>query len=100
MSEEKTYVKGFNAFKKHEKAPSFVLGKLAIGLNEFFKFAQESKKYHRDYNGKPQLYVDILMGKDDKLKFTLDTWQPNQQPDPKAINKDFDETPKDDDLPF
>jgi hypothetical protein len=48
---ERVYPKGLIAFKPHEKAPSFVLGKVCITLNDLIAWCKENPQHLTDYKG-------------------------------------------------
>lgn len=57
---DKIYPKGVVAFKPHEKAPSFVKGTVMITLPDLREWLNgEGKQYLGEYNGKPQLKLQI-----------------------------------------
>lgn len=91
MSKEKIYVNGFRTFKKHEKAPSFVLGTLVITPNDFIRWLKENESYLTEYKGSKQLRCQILEG-DKGIYFVVDTYK-SEQGGTKI-------SPKTDDLPF
>ncbi len=74
---DKIYVKGFKTFKKNERAPDFIHGKLLISLKEFNEFAnsKEVESYLQDYNGNKQLPITILKRKDGTIGFEVDTYK-------------------------
>lgn len=76
---EKIKVGGLMAFKKHDKAPSFVKGSLVITIEDFKKFVNENQNYLRDYNGKKQLRIQVTEG-NYGLEYSVDTYGLNPQP--------------------
>ena len=99
MENEKIYVKGLNTFTKNPNAPEFVLGKLCIVPNELIAWMKSPEIAGRltEYNGQKQLRCDVVMGKDGKIKFTIDTWKPAaKEPEPTKQEKFNDPN----DLPF
>ena len=105
MASGKIYPKGVKGFQRHEKAPDFVLGKLIIDPRELVDWLKtdEGKGALKDYNGKPQLNLQILKGKTGNfLNFEVDTWEKGQstsspkQEEPKQTSKYVDES----DMPF
>ena len=88
MSKEKVYPKGIMTFPKHEKAPDFVLGSVAITMNDLVKFCKDNEQYLSEYKGEKQLKLNILQG-DKGIYFTVDTYKKGQS-----------EGQQDDDLPF
>ena len=79
---EKLFVKGFRTFAKREGSPSFVLGALVITLDEFKEFINgEASQYLSDYEGKKQLRIDILEGKDGRINFQVNTYKKESKDD-------------------
>jgi hypothetical protein len=73
---EKLFVKGFRTFAPRQGAPDFVLGSLVITIAEFKDFVNgEAREYITEYEGKPQLRVDILNGKDGRVNFAVNTYK-------------------------
>ena len=73
---ERIFVKGFRTFAKREGSPDFVLGSLLITIDEFKEFINgEGKQYLSDYDGKKQLRLDILEGKDGRVNFQVNTYK-------------------------
>ena len=109
---EKIYPKGIVGFAPNEKAPEFVLGTLAITLEDFKEWVNgEGKQYLADYKGKKQLKLNVLKSsKDNGVYFTVDTYKPKPKQDGEPIHRaraeaenypQQDNAPvTDDDLPF
>lgn len=57
--------------EKHEKAPSFVMGGLALKLDSIKEFAEQAKEYAND---KGYVRYQITQNKDWKYSITLDTY--------------------------
>jgi hypothetical protein len=73
---ERIFVKAFRTFAKREGSPDFVLGSLLITIDEFKEFINgEGKQYLSDYDGKKQLRLDILEGKDGRVNFQVNTYK-------------------------
>jgi hypothetical protein len=74
---DKIYVDGFRGFKKHDKAPDFVLGTLIITLKEFGEFLKkkEIEPFFTEYEGKKQLKISVLRSKDGGLSFQVDQYK-------------------------
>jgi hypothetical protein len=72
---KRIYVEGFRTFAKNVKAPDFVLGGMVITLDEFYSFIDKHTDLLTDYQGKKQLKLQILRGKDGRVNFTVDTWK-------------------------
>lgn len=77
MNKKQTiYVKGIVTFTKNEKQPDFVLGNGVITINQLIEFCNgEAAEYMTEYKGEPQLRVQFIMGKDGKVKITVDTYR-------------------------
>jgi hypothetical protein len=73
---DKVYPKGLFTFAKNEKAPDFVLGSLVITLDDFKAWLNgDGKQWLTDYQGKKQLRLSILKGRDGKVNFEVDTYR-------------------------
>lgn len=65
MAEKKIYPQGIMCFKKHDKAPDFVLGSMVISLSKFKEWVNsEGKDLLTEYKGDKQLRLQVLSGKD------------------------------------
>jgi len=73
---EKKYIQGFRTFPANRNAPDFVLGELVVTPDDFFQFCSENKEHMTEYQGKKQLRISILKGKEDSVQFRLNTWKP------------------------
>jgi hypothetical protein len=92
MATEKVYAAGIRTFAKNEKAPSFVLGTIVITFEELGAWIKgEGKEYLTEYQGKKQLRLQVLDGKD-RLTIQVDTFKPSKK-------EEKVEEPSDD-LPF
>jgi hypothetical protein len=101
--EEKIYIKGINTFEKNAKAPDFVLGNGVITIDDFKEFINSNQQHLTEYQGKKQLRFQITMGKDNKVKFTVDTYKPTAKTEPTAqqnVNEDMGTKLPTDGLPF
>lgn len=75
MAEPKVYPKGIMTFPKHEKAPDFVKGSIAITLEDLREWLKgDGAQYLTEYNGKKQLKLQILDGQKG-LYLTVDTYK-------------------------
>lgn len=72
---EKIYPQGLRTFAKHPNQPDFVLGTLVITLDDLKEWVEgEGKQYLTEYNGKKQIRLQILQGKD-KVNLQVDTYK-------------------------
>jgi len=98
MAEEKNFAEGF-VFKRNEKAPEFVVGKLSVKVDEAITWLKNNTK-----NG----WVNIDVKKSQKGNFymELDTWEnpnANNTTAKEAVAKKAEvlsDSENDDDLPF
>ena len=96
MANDKVFPKGIVTFAKNEKAPSFVLGSMVINLSDFKAWVNgDGRQYLTDYKGSPQLRLQVLQGKENRLSIQVDTYKPKPKED--DINPPPDENS---DLPF
>lgn len=93
------YPEGVRTFKKHEKAPEFVLGTVIITPNELFKWLKENPQYLTDYKGEKQIKLQCLKKKDGGITFTVDTYKPKEKPPIEVLKEKFDAV-EENDLPF
>jgi hypothetical protein len=70
MAEEKVFPKEITMFLRKENQPSFVLGEMAINVDEI---AKANEQYLSDYKGKRQLKVQVLMSKENKPYLVINT---------------------------
>lgn len=75
---ERVYPKGLIGFKPHEKAPSFVLGKVCITLNDLIAWCKENPQHLTDYKGNKQLVLQITSG-DKGVSFSVDDFKPSEK---------------------
>lgn len=98
MAEEKNFAEGF-VFKRNEKAPEFVVGKLSVKVDEAITWLKNNTK-----NG----WVNIDVKKSQKGNFymELDTWEnpnANNTTAKEVVTKKAEvltDSENDDDLPF
>lgn len=106
----KDYVKvgGMVTFKPSEKAPDFVLGTIAVSINDFLQFCKDNPEYLTEYKGTKQLRITVTNGQYG-LGLNVDTWKPSGQSqseeskeEEKPSGKKGNSKPSvnDDDLPF
>ena len=75
---EKVFPKGLRTFKPNEKAPEWVKGSVIIDINEFKAWLEDfdTAQYITEYNGKPQIKLDIVETKADKrINFEVNTYK-------------------------
>jgi len=72
---EKIYISGIRTFKKHEKAPDFVIGGGVISIADFNQFIADNKELLTDYQGKEQLKFQMLKGLEGNVTFVVDTYK-------------------------
>lgn len=82
MSETKVFVTGVRFFDKHANAPDFVIGTLVISPNELFKWLQDNPGMMTQYNGQPQVKMQVKRSQAGQLYCELDQWKPQQQQAP------------------
>lgn len=95
--------KGVITFNPHERAPAFVLGTIAISLNQLNEWVKgEGSEWITDYKGEPQLKLQVTALKEGRgIIVNVDTYKSEPKKDsPKdefrvADNKDFS-----DEMPF
>ena len=64
MANEKVYPKGIRVFKPRDGAPEWVLGTVLVTPHELQQWIADNAQYMTDYQGNPQLKLDLLKGKD------------------------------------
>lgn len=103
---EKIYAAGLRTFAPRPNAPDFVLGALVITPKELFEWMNtEGKEYLTEYEGKKQLRLDILAGKDGgKINLAVNTFKPEpkaeKQEQTKKSETKKEVEPDSDGLPF
>ena len=70
---EKKFAKGFYGTMKPQNAPSFVLGRVSIKIEDAIQWLQENK------NEKGYVNLDIYEGRDNKLSIFLNEFKPKTQ---------------------
>jgi hypothetical protein len=73
---EKIFAEGVRTFKKHDKAPDFVLGKIVITPEKLAAFMDKNPSYCNEYKGDRQISLQITLSKDGALVAAVDTWKP------------------------
>ena len=89
-------VNGLYPKAKSDRAPDYVIGKVAINLEQFRPWVQQ---WQRDNPGEQWINVDMLVSKAGKPYAKLDTWKPEPKPDPAPEPEPVD-LPPEDDIPF
>lgn len=74
---EKIFAEGVRTFKKSDKAPDFVLGKIVITPEKLAAFMDKNPSYCNEYKGDRQISLQITLSKDGALVAAVDTWKPN-----------------------
>ena len=93
MSTEKTFPEGIRVFPKMEKQPEFVIASIVITPNDLITWLKANEHLLSDYNGKKQLKLQLLQGKENKPYLQVDTYKA-------APKKDQTIDPPHNDLPF
>lgn len=90
------FPQGIVCFKKHDKAPDFVIGQMVINLDDFKAWINTNQHLLTEYNGKKQLKLNMTYSKNDQRPtVSVDTWKP------KADTSDRNEVIEpSEDLPF
>jgi hypothetical protein len=78
MAETKTFPEGIRCFKKHDKAPDFVLGTMVVTPNQLVTWLKSNSNLLTDYKGEKQLRLQILSGKDGPY-VCVDTYKPKEK---------------------
>lgn len=70
--------KGIITFNPHANAPNFVLGTIAISLNQLKEWCEgEGKEWITDYKGEPQLKLQVTQMKEGRgILLAVDTYRP------------------------
>jgi len=98
MTDEKIFADGFS-FKRNEKAPEFVVGRLSIKIDDAVAFMKANQK-----NG--WVNLDVKQARSGNFYVELDTFEPTQKqeakPQPKAKTQTAKEMLEEEagDLPF
>lgn len=79
MDNEKVFVDGMIFNKKHDNAPDFIKGHIAVKVEEFVPFIEKHKKDDGWVN------IDLKLSKGGKLYFELNTWKPENKKDSSDI---------------
>jgi len=94
MAEEKIFAEGFS-FKRNEKAPDFVIGRLSIKIDEATAFMKANDK-------KGWVNLNVKQSKGGAYYLELDTFEPKQGSTPPTQSAKPKATPvkEEYDLPF
>ena len=92
MSDEKTFANGF-VFKRNANAPSFVIGRMSIKVEDAVAFMEEHEK-----NG--WVNLDIKQARGGNYYVELDTFVRQEATVPVENQDDTSPEAADDDLPF
>ena len=73
-----TKPKGIISFNPHPNAPNFVLGTIAISLNQLQEWCKgEGAEFLSDYKGEPQLKLQVTSLKEGRgIMIAVDTYKP------------------------
>jgi hypothetical protein len=90
MEKEKVFADGF-IFKRNEKAPDFVVGRVSVKVDEAIAFLRK-----HDKSG--WVNMDVKTARSGNFYMELDTFEPKgkgqgQAPAPKQADDSFDEIP-------
>lgn len=72
---EKTFAKGFYGTMKPQNAPSFVLGRISIKVEDAIQWLKENK------NDKGYVNLDVNEGRDGKMSIFLNEYKPSNNND-------------------
>jgi len=92
-NKEKTLVKGLYFNKKHENAPSFVLGAISINKGMFQNFIEDLPTNKDGY-----CKFDMLKSQGGKIYFVVNEYGTEKTKNEKKNNNDFEET--EESIPF
>ena len=87
--EEKIFADGF-LFKRNDKAPEFVIGRLSIKVDEAIAFIKENQKAG-------WVNLDVKKARSGNYYIELDTFESKQSNQPKSTQQEEEDDP---DLPF
>ena len=91
---ERIFAKWLYFNEKHEKAPDFVVGGLALKLDSLKELAEQAKEY---VNDKGYVRYQITQNRDGKYSISVDTYWLNKDSKPKHTK---DEEITIDSIPF
>ena len=76
-----TKPKGIISFNPHPNAPNFVLGTIAISLNQLQEWCKgEGAEFLSDYKGEPQLKLQVTSLKEGRgIMIAVDTYKKGQE---------------------
>ena len=87
MSEKKNFARGFYGSMKPQNAPSFVLGRLSIKVEDAIQWLKEN------VNDKGYVNLDVNEGREGKMSIFLNEFKPTTQnapkPTPTKAESDF-----------
>ncbi len=73
---EKIYVPAIRCFNKRPNQPDFVLGTIIIDVEAFQDWIlNEGREYLTDYQGKPQIKLQVLKSDKTGINLTVDTYK-------------------------
>jgi hypothetical protein len=79
---DKIYPEGIYTFKPHKGAPEFVLGTICINIDDFNAWIDSHNGYLTEYNGKSQLKLSILKGREGRINLQVDNYETGKPPEP------------------
>ena len=82
---EKKFAKGIYGSMKPQNAPSFVLGRLSIKVEDAIQWLKEN------VNEKGYVNLDVNEGREGKMSIFLNEFKPNNQNAPKSTPKKAEE---------
>ncbi len=91
QEQEKIFANGFS-FKRNEKAPDFVIGRMSLKVDDAIAFLKENEK--RGY-----VNVNVKKARSGSFYVELDTFEPTSKGDYIAVPAPATDAPADD-LPF
>lgn len=85
---EKIYPKGLRTFAKRQGSPNFVLGAMVVTPEELQEWISVNQQHLTEYQGKKQLRLDILQGKDGPY-VVVNTYKPQVSEAPQEPKGDL-----------
>ena len=76
---EKIYPKGIRCFPARQGAPEWVLGSILVTPKELQEWIAANQQYMGEYQGNPQLKLDLLKGKDGPY-IAVNTYKAGEKP--------------------
>lgn len=81
--------KGIVTFNPRDTAPNFVLGEMAISIDQLLEWCNgDGAEYLTTYKGERQLKLSVTAPKEGRgIIVSVNTWRPNQQGDSANVEK-------------